>query len=282
MIVLLLIVLGLVAGSFVNAAVWRLRVQEDMRIKKGREYSPVVRKSNLSIVNGRSMCNHCGHQLSAWDLVPVVSYLSLGGKCRYCGKPIDDTPLAELILPVVFVASYIWWPYGWDTALGAVVFAVWLLCLVGFIVLALYDLRWQLLPDRVVFPLIGAAVAEVIIADIVYSQGWLGVEQALWGAAVVAGLFYVLHLVSRGAWIGFGDVKLAIALGLLAGGPLNAVLLIFLASLLGSLAAVPLIAQGKAAGKTRIPFGPFLLAATVIVVLAGAYITSWYAGLFAV
>ncbi len=275
-----LIGLGLVLGSFSNAVIWRLHEQQ--RLAERTRKPSAKQRRELSIVSGRSMCIHCHHQLSTMDLIPIASYLWLRGKCRYCGKPIDDTPLAELLVPTLFVVSYIWWPYNLTlggVTLGRVLFAGWLLCLVGFVILALYDLRWFLLPDRIVYPLIGLSTAMLLTNVAIFHGGWPVIWQAVWGVLLTAGLFYVLYLASRGRWIGFGDVKLAIALGMLAGGPTNALLLLFIASLAGSLAALPLLLQGKPIAHTRIPFGPFLLLATVIVVLFGATLGAWYTSL---
>lgn len=282
--VLWLVLLGLALGSFSNAAIWRLHERQKQQGKEPRKAKKQVTR-NLSIVTGRSMCSSCGHQLAAKDLMPVVSYLWLHGKCRYCGKSIEDTPLAELIMPVAFVVSYLLWPYSLSLAgltLGWVLFVIWLVLLVGFVILALYDLKWMLLPDRVVFPLVGLAVVEVVVRATIFHEGWAALVKAMWGVVLTAGLFYVLHLISKGKWIGFGDVKLAVVLGLIVGGPLPGLLVVFFASLIGSLAAVPLLVQKKPVGSTRIPFGPFLLLATLIVVLVGEHITTWYLGLLAV
>src|SRR4051812_13278636 len=100
MIIAVLIVFGLCLGSFVNALVWRVHEQE------------AAKKPNkkLSVLNGRSMCPHCEHELAAKDLIPVLSWLSLGGKCRYCHKPISKQyPLVELLTALLVVGSYIWW-----------------------------------------------------------------------------------------------------------------------------------------------------------------------------
>lgn len=273
MIVVVLIFLGLVFGSFANAVAWRLHEQQ--RSKK-RAQDPA-----LSIVTGRSMCTHCGHLLNTRDLIPVVSYVWLRGRCRYCHKPITDTPLPELLLPVVLVVSYIWWPFAAGSTVAVITFDLWVLLLVAFMILALYDLRWQLLPDRVVFPVIGLALAMVGVRAMLGDTPTV-LLTALWGVLCTAGLFYLLYLVSRGRWIGFGDVKLAIALGLLVGGPFPALLVLFVASLLGSLAAIPLLLRGGAVGSTRIPFGPFLLLATVVVMLWGTNVIAWYTSLLAV
>jgi len=275
--IILLIGFGLILGSFANAVIWRLHEQQSAK-------KPLSKKArqDLSIMRGRSMCIHCHHQLGALDLIPVVSYVILRGKCRYCAKPIDDTPVAELLMPALFVVSYIWWPYDLSVVgftLGWTLFVGWVLCLVMFVILALYDFRWYVLPDRVVFPLIGLSMATVVLRASVFGGGWAVVVASLWGVVLTAGLFYLIYTISKGAWIGFGDVKLAIALGLLVGGPLNALILLFVSSLAGSLAATPMIMQGKKISGTRIPFGPFLLFGAVVVVLFGTGLSMWYTGL---
>jgi prepilin signal peptidase PulO-like enzyme (type II secretory pathway) len=280
MVVILLGLLGLVFGSFVNAAVWRIYTQEEVHHSKRRKH--FLHDADLSIITGRSICTHCGHTLSLWDLIPVFSYVFLGGKCRYCHEAIEDTPLAEVVTAILFVVSYIWWPYvlnGSGLTLGWMLFWCWLLFIIGFVILALYDIRWMLLPDRVVFPLIGLGIVQTLLVASVYGQGLEAIIDAGWGVAVIAGLFYALYAISKHRWIGFGDVKLAIVLGLLVGGPLSSLLLIFMASVLGSLAAVPLLLRGKSFAKTHIPFGPFLLLAAIIVVLFGGQIINWYLGL---
>lgn len=253
-----LVLLGLIFGSFVNALVWRLHEKRDW-------------------VRGRSECPHCHHVLAPKDLVPVFSWLALGGKCRYCRKRIPDSPIVELVLPILFVVSYLYWP----EPLGGgelFVFALWLLFLVGFLALAVYDLRWMLLPDKVVFPLIWLAIFEVVVRAVWLGGGWRLALSAALGAAVIGGLFYLLHAFSKGKWIGFGDVKLAIVLGLLAGDVLQALLVLFVASCLGTLIAIPLVLAGKAGRKSLLPFGPLLIAGVIVVVLFGRPVIDWYTG----
>jgi prepilin signal peptidase PulO-like enzyme (type II secretory pathway) len=259
MIVLLLIVLGLVLGSFVNAFVWRLHERKNW-------------------VTGRSECTHCHHELGPLDLVPVFSWLILRGRCRYCHKKIDDNPLVELALPALFVVSYLFWPLPIEGR-GALEFVFWIVFLTGFMILAVYDLRWFLLPNKVVFPLIGLAVVQVV-AVAVYEADLKHLLLALSGAVVVAGIFYALFQLSNGTWIGGGDVKLGIVLGLLAGGFVEGFLLLFVASTAGMIAALPLIAKGKAHRKTHLPFGPFLIIGLIVVTLFGRDIIDWYTGLF--
>ena len=272
MIWLVLIVVGLCFGSFVNALVWRLR-QQELTSKK----SPVASrqsKKTYSILRGRSMCPDCHHQLAAQDLVPLASWLYLRGKCRYCGKPISwQYPLVELLTAVLFVISYAWWPYALH-GLGLYYFIFWLVFVIGFIALAVYDLRWLLLPNRLVFPLLILGVLEVAGSFVFYGSGWQKLAGAVWGILIASGIFYVIFQLSRGEWIGGGDVKLGVVIGLLLGGPLMSLLMLFVASCLGTLAGLPMLLSGKR--NVRLPFGPFLLAATVVVMLFGTSIISWY------
>lgn len=259
MTVLVLIAIGLVLGSFANALVWRLR-------NKRNWWSE------------RSECTHCHHVLAARDLIPVVSWLMLRGKCRYCRKRIEDSPLVELALPVLFVLSYAVWPVSLAGE-GAMLFLFWLVFLVGFMVLAVYDIRWFLLPNKIVFPLIGLAVVQVLAQVLFFDAAWRDLLGAGLGVLVISGIFYVFFTVSKGAWIGFGDVKLGFVLGILAGGPPMALLLLFLASLFGMVYSLPLVVLGKAKRQSHIPFGPFLLMAMVVVYLFGASMIDWYKSL---
>jgi prepilin signal peptidase PulO-like enzyme (type II secretory pathway) len=256
--VLLLIFLGLVLGSFVNALVWRLH--------KGKDW-----------VKGRSECTHCHHELGPWDLVPVLSWLYLRGRCRYCHKKIEDSPLVELALPTLFVASYIFWPMALEGR-GLFEFVLWVVFLVGFMALTVYDLRWFLLPNKLVFPLVGLAVVQVAGAGI-FEMDVRPLTMAVSGVLVVAGIFYALFHISNGTWIGGGDVKLGIVLGLLSGGLVEGFLLLFVASVAGMVAALPLIVKGKVHRKTQLPFGPFLIVGLIAVRLFGADIIDWYTGL---
>ena len=275
MIIAWLAILGLVFGSFVNALVWRLHEQAKLAGKKGKAADR--RRKELSVVKGRSMCSHCGHELGAKDLVPVLSWLWLRGKCRYCGEKIPDSPLVELATGLLFAVSYVAWPYGFHDS-GLFQFVLWLAFLVGFVGLAVYDLRWFLLPNKIVFPLIGLAIVEVVVVA-VWRHSLRGLGMPTAGAAVIFGLFWTLYQVSKGGWIGGGDVKLAVVLGLLAATPFRAFVVIFFASLIGTLMSAPQLVKGREGLTQRIPFGPSLLLATVIVVLYGERMGNWYQSL---
>lgn len=267
MIAVLLLVLGLCLGSFINALVWRLHEQDKPKAKQA--------KANLSITKGRSVCTHCKHVLGPLDLIPVLSWVFLRGKCRYCKKPISwQYPAVEILTAVLFVISYLAWPLGFEP-LGAAQLIIWLGVLVILLALAVYDIKWMILPDRLVRPLGIVVVAEVIVVALGLSEPW-HVAQALIGALCLGGLFWVLFQVSDGRWIGGGDVKLGAVLGLLVGGPVASILLLFLASLMGTIAALPMLLTGKKVLTRKMPFGPFLIAAAVIVYLCGAGLVTWY------
>lgn len=272
MIIAAVVALGLCFGSFVNALVWRIYEQEKQSHKKTKTgYT-----ERLSIAKGRSMCPNCHHELAAKDLLPVLSWLSLKGKCRYCHKGIAaQYPLVELVTAALFTASYYFWPValsGWQVG----IFGLWLALLIGFMALLVYDLRWMLLPNRIMYPLGVLAVVQAVIMVTLASRPSTALLNSVFGVLVGGGLFYILFQVSEGKWIGGGDVKLGFLLGLILAAPERSLLLIFLASVLGSLAALPLVMAKRLKGSSVIPFGPFLIVSAIIVQLFGSNIINWY------
>lgn len=273
MIIVGLVALGLCLGSFVNALVWRLREQETEVAKKSPDRH---RLKQLSVSKGRSMCPHCKHEIQAKDLVPVLSWLTLGGKCRYCHKPISaQYPLVEALTAALFVLSYLWWP---QTLQGSewLSFGLWLVILTGLMALTVYDLRWFLLPNRIIFPLM--FVAAIRAALEIFSSAdpletLLGVITAM---ALGGGLFYLIFQLSGGKWIGGGDVKLGWLLGLVVLKPSLSLLFIFVAAVLGSLVSVALLALKRLKRNSLVPFGPFLIAGAYISLLFGSDIVNWY------
>lgn len=275
--------LGLSLGSFVNALIWRIHEQAEYLNDDGTRRKLTKRDKErleaLSIAKGRSMCTHCGHQLSAKDLVPVLSWVYLRGRCRYCRQPINDTPVAELLLPILLIASYVLWPFvpaGWG-GVEIAMFVVWTGMMTCFVALALYDAKWFLLPDRIVAPLTLLAVTFVAL-QAVQTGSVTYLLFAVLGAVTLSGVFWILSVASKGAWIGWGDVKLGVSLGLLAASPLMSLLVIFIASILGTLAALPQVFKG-AGLRSSLPFGPHLLLATLVVVFFGKALVDWYFGL---
>ncbi len=228
MIYVVLIILGLCFGSFVNALVWRLHAKKD-------------------IVKDRSECVHCHHKLAWNDLVPVFSWLLLRGKCRYCYKPISwQYPLVELAVAALFVVSYVYWPYDLTGLVEWSLLGLWLVFIVALMALLIYDLRWLILPDVIVFPLI-------VLGFVYAGLRLIGVEgkslleagfELIAGALSIGGFYYLLYALSRGKWVGFGDVKLGIFLGVVLGWQ-SGLLIIMLANLLGCLVVLPGLLSGK-------------------------------------
>lgn len=281
-----LLLLGLCLGSFVNALVWRLHMQLDadgnpIVSKKEKavssKASDKVADSSLSILNGRSMCPHCKHELSVKDLVPVFSWLSLGGKCRYCKKPISrQYPFVELLTAILFMISFVAWPTSLDSAWAVLGFATWLIALTGLVALAVYDIKWMLLPNRIVFPLMGIVTASVALQFVIGRP----LDQLVFvvvNCVLSGGIFWILFQISGGKWIGGGDVKLGFLLGLLLpASATSSFLFLFMASILGLLYSLPLMLTGKLTKTSHVPFGPFLIAGAFVVVLWGEAITNWY------
>lgn len=265
----IIFLLGIALGSFVNALVWRV-YQQSLSAKKR-----VASDARLSLSKGRSMCTHCQHELAWYDLLPVISWLSLAGKCRYCRQSIGwQYPAVEIVTAVLFVVSYMYWPQELLGVTYQLSFALWLAAIVGLVALFVYDARWMLLPDRIVFPLIGLASVYAVLQII--AQSSIGTAAAIAGSVFVSsGIFYILYQVSAGRWIGGGDVKMGIALGLFLCSPVLACLMLFTASLLGIVYAL-ITGLAKSQKIKVVPFGPMLILATYITMLWGSRIVDWY------
>ncbi len=258
---ILVFLFGLIIGSFLNVVIYRL--------EKGG-----------SALKGRSYCPHCKHTLSWRDLIPVASFLLLGGKCRYCKKSISlQYPLVELGTACVFVLSFL---AVRDLAQGSLavpqpdnflIFQTFYLFVIAslLIVLFVYDLRHYILPDKILFPAIGLALLWDLLVLRSLGEG---------GGFVVSGFaavlfFFSIFALSKGRAMGFGDVKLAFFMGLFLGWP-NILVAFFTAFLAGAFTGVALIALKKKGMKSEIPFGPFLIGGTLIALLAGKQIVDWY------
>jgi prepilin signal peptidase PulO-like enzyme (type II secretory pathway) len=282
LIIIVLFIFGLIFGSFIGAIVWRLQKTLDTDGNKKTLTKKEAKK--YSLVTSRSMCLHCGHELAAKDLIPLFSWLSLNGKCRYCKKPIGRfEPIVELVTSLLFVGSYLFWPVD-VTGSVWILFIGWLATLVCLIALAIYDTKTQILPSILIyigiFAYIIALVAYVIVVkDISALQG------AAYGASVYFGLFFILYIasyeltkrgVSKSEWLGFGDVRLVFLLGLVVGSALNAFLAMFLACIIGIVVMLPGYIHKEVTLTSKIPFGPFLIAGAIITVWWGAAIIDWY------
>lgn len=263
-------VLGALLGSFAAAQVWRLRARQ--LVEDERDGEPVNR-SELQRLRGlqrpahrdRSECLYCHHQLAWFDLVPILSWLWLRGKCRYCGKRIGYMEItAEIGLAFVFILSYLAWPYPLQSTLQIAVFVVWLIaCTLGAMLL-MYDAKWSLLPFGINCTLI--AIAALFVALQLFAGIPLNIASIAGAVALLGGLYLLFSLLG---WVGMGDGILGIGLGLFLGDWQLAFLTLFLANLLGCLMLLPLYVQKKLHRKVKIPFGPFLIIAAFISFLYG-------------
>lgn len=233
-------ILGLIVGSFINAVVWRLH-------------------SGESITHGRSMCPNCKHRLGPLDLVPVLSWLSLRGKCRYCRQPYGSHyALIELTTAALFALSTLILP-----VLGPVVFALWLVILTLLIILALYDAQWYLLPDKVMNP----AVLLALVYFVLRFEATGGLLQ-LFMAVLAAAVFYGLWWLSHGKLMGGADSKLVLLMGLMLAPDLLLVALA-LGFMLAGVGAAYLLYGKKKGLQDQMPFGPYLIAGLIIAQLFG-------------
>jgi leader peptidase (prepilin peptidase) / N-methyltransferase len=262
-------ILGLVIGSFLNALLYRTEVQQELR-----PISHDRRKVGVTVLKGRSFCPNCGHQLVWQDLFPVISFLLLQGKCRYCKKPISwQYPLVELATAFLFVVLF-WsvknllsasFPQGLELLYLWVIGSLLLLIFV-------YDLKHFLIPDTFV-----RLSLFVIAAWRLYEAFSVGQELVPFILASLgsAGFFLAIFLLSKGKAMGFGDVKLALVLGLFLGWP-NILVALFVAFVLGALVGLVLIAAKRKGMKSEVPFGPFLIVGTLAAFLWGQELVNLY------
>lgn len=236
-------VLGMVIGSFLNVCIDRIPL-------------------NQSISSPPSRCPQCEKRIAAYDLIPVISYLVLGGRCRYCKEKIPFRVFfVEIMTGLIFFL--IWRQFGqsWQTLAVSVYCSL-------LIVIAFIDLEHRKVLNLLVFPAIW--VALIMVPLLHFEEFWSYLAA---GAAGFAALF-LISVIRPGA-MGMGDVKLIIFLGLITGFP-DIILLLFLAFVLGGLIAGFLLLLKKINRKDPIAFGPFLALAGFIVLLYGDQILGWW------
>lgn len=247
--------LGLIFGSFLNVVIYRL----PRMVLHEQEQEHLEQAQTLSLSFPRSHCPHCGHTLSAWELVPVFSFVFLRGRCRQCHTPISWAyPLTELLNAALWVLCVVHFgptPQGWSAAVYAS----------ALLALARIDLQTTLLPDALTLPLLWSGLAAA-------SLGWTGtsLNDAVWGAMLGYGLFWGLdwlYLKLRGQHgLGGGDAKLLAAVLAWLGWP-TVVSVLLLASL--SALGVVLVQwlRGRLQSQAQIPFGPYLALAGLVLMV---------------
>ncbi len=293
--VVLLFLFGLALGSFLNVVVFR--------------YTPEKKVLDRKQLGGRSRCPYCGHVLGAGELVPVVSFIIQKGKCRSCGHRLSlQYPLIELLSAAVFAflplflnsvygvsgtaffsASAPLWYYG--------LVAAWVLAVLAWLVITAIDLRHHVIPDELNAFLMVAGVCITVLLAVYYENifpfrtSFLQnfsllfllsdsiVLNHVWGM-VFGGLFFTLLVfVSRGKGMGFGDVKLAFASGLVLGWP-DIALATILSFVIGGIFGGVLVLAGRKTMKDKIPFAPLLVLGFLLTILFGHAIVGGYFRLF--
>ncbi len=266
--IIFLFCLGMVLGSFFNVVIERMLAGEDF-------------------VRGFSRCDHCKHPLKWFDKIPLLSYLMLRGRCRYCHKKIT---VSHWFMELLFGALFAWWGV-------AIIFFLhltqepfvylqplfWLVVGLILVLILVIDYKKYIIPDELVVILTVLAFTyriTLVAFNIMQPMDLLTMTVAAFGAS---GFFLILYLstilLTKKAGIGEGDIKLIFPLTLLVGWP-AVIILIFTAFVIGAIVGIGLVVAGKKKMQHALPFGPFLILGTLLALLWGNEIVSWYLSQF--
>jgi len=267
---LFVFVFGLIIGSFLNCLIYRLQIKEGFLIS-------------------RSYCPNCKHVLGWQDLIPIFSFIVLRGKCRYCQTPISwQYPLVEFATGALFLLivdelrSFSPFAIAWVSKFAGIesVYFLYLLIISCFLIIVfVFDFKHFIIPDGVIYPAILLSGIWYLVSGIFLNfytkYEILNITYSAFGAAA---FFLTIVLISRGKWMGFGDVKLAFFMGLFLGFP-DILVALFLAFFIGAIIGIGLIILKKKTLKSELPFGPFLVTGTFIALFWGEKIINWYLSL---
>jgi len=242
------IMLGAIVGSFLNVCILRLPKEE-------------------SIITPGSHCPHCNHPIKFYDNIPLISYLLLRGKCRYCKRSISaQYPLVEGITAIGSLLLFLKYGLSWS-------YLFYFSFVAALIVITVIDLYHQIIPDVISIPWIGVGLlGALIIPHITFFNSLLGILLGGGSLFVVATLYQWLF---KREGMGGGDVKLLAMIGAFLGWE-SVILTILLSSLIGSITGIIIIALKGKDFKYAIPFGPFLSLGAVIALFYKNEIISWY------
>ena len=239
----IIFILGLMIGSFLNVVIYRVPKAE-------------------SILISRSYCPNCETQLKWYDLIPVLSFLSTKGKCRYCGQNISwQYPVVELITGVLFLGLYL--KFGITVQFGALLILISLL-----IASSIIDYQLQIIPNKITYFGIILGLIFSLIFD------YISIKLALLGLIIPAGFLLLIALITKGG-MGIGDVKFAAMIGTFI-GPKLTLIGIFLGALLGSIIGLVLLLLGKKTRKSKLPFGPLIAIGSIVMIFWGQKMINWY------
>jgi leader peptidase (prepilin peptidase)/N-methyltransferase len=269
---------GLAIGSFLNVVA--LRYDGDHFLFSNKK------------IGGRSHCPHCKKTLRWFELIPLISFVVQGGRCRNCHAWIGwQYPIVELLSGIIFVAVPLRFQSLVISQPSFVFFsAIWIVVFEILLLVAYIDILLGIIPDELNVALIVAGFVEIWFVAQNFGIGnpsFFGAYAAIFGlqaniwvnhvlaAAFGAAFFGAIVAATRGKGMGMGDVKLAFPLGLLFGWP-DIFIVSMLAFIIGGAFGIALIASGKKTMKSAVPFGPFLVAAAAIAFFAGSSLFTWY------
>jgi len=241
--------LGSAIASFLSVVIYRIHSH-----KKG-------------ILFGRSSCPNCKKTLKAQHLIPVFSWIFLGGKCAYCKKKISyHYPLMELLTGLIYTFSLIKWPINESSALlffNIIIFTF-------IIAIIFFDILYTEIPDQFSLP----AITIAIIGNLILNKQ-ISISSMLIGALIVGGFFLIQFTLSKGKWVGGGDIRMGALMGAFLGWKMGLMALV-ISYLIGGVFSIFLLMKRKAHRKTELAFGPFLGIATIIIAFKGPEILEWY------
>jgi leader peptidase (prepilin peptidase) / N-methyltransferase len=262
-------VLGLLIGSFLNVVIHRVptmiqRESDNYVAHESGKELPHTDRFNLMVP--RSRCPHCGHEITALENIPVISWLMLGGKCRACKAPISARYPAVELLTAVLSGGLVWiFGSGW-TGLATLLFA-YLLLAMTFI-----DFDTKFLPDDLTYPLLWAGL--LVNLDGMFVPLRDAVIGAAAGYLALWSVYWLFKLATGKEGMGYGDFKLLAALGAWLGWKMLPTI-ILLSSVVGAIVGITLIVVARRSRDNPIPFGPYLAAAGMIALLYGEPITRY-------
>jgi len=264
------LLLGLMVGSFLNVVIHRLpqmmQNEWQMQCSELRGETP-PQQEKLSLAKPRSRCPQCGHMISAWENIPILSWIMLRGLCRGCKTPISIRyPLVEAATGVL--SAYAGWHFGYGlAAAGALVF-LWCMIALTFI-----DFDTQLLPDDITLPLLWAGLLINLVGG--FTDLSSAVIGAMTGYLALWSVYWGFKLTTGKEGMGYGDFKLLAAIGAWFGWQMLPLTILF-SSLVGAIVGIGLIAFTRHGRDIPIPFGPYLAAAGVIALFWGKPLTQAY------
>ncbi|MDR3053872.1 MAG: A24 family peptidase [Zoogloeaceae bacterium] len=262
--------MGLMMGSFLNVVIHRLprMLEREWRAQCAElQGESLPEEEVFNLAAPRSRCPHCGHLISAWENIPVISYLFLRGKCKSCRAPISlRYPLIELAAAALGVAAACHFGAGWQAAGAA-------LLLWALLALAMIDLDTQLLPDSITLPLVWLGLLFNL------SGQFVSLSDAVIGAAAgyltLWSVYWAFKLATGKEGMGYGDFKLLAALGAWMGWLMLPVI-VLISSLVGAAIGIGLIVFTRHGRNVPIPFGPYLAIAGVIALFWGKNLNHLY------